>query len=271
LIPPSLIMILYCVVAKTFIFDLFTAAVIPALLTILGNLAAVMITVRLDPQSAPVSPRLPWNRRLAALRRAIPALALMAAIFGGLYSGVFTINEAASVAAVLSFGFAVMRRRMTWEGLVNSLCQAAGASIMLYMILIGTLAHLPESMISLIGGLHLPPVGVIILLLLAYIVLGSVFDEVSAILITLPFVLPVVVALGYDPIWWGVVNVIQVELAMIHPPLGIIVFLLHGIAPDIPMRTIYRGVLPFIIADFAVLALLVAFPDLALWLPRVLG
>jgi C4-dicarboxylate transporter DctM subunit len=279
LIPPSLIMILYSVVAKTFIFDLFAAAVIPALLTILGNLAAIKVTTWLDPAAAPTSPRVGWAERTVALRRAIPALLLMLAIFGGLYSGVFTINEAASVAAVLSLVFALMRRRMSWQGLVNSLCQAAGASIMLYMILIGasvftyfiTLAHLPEAMVALIGGLDLPPRGVIVLLLAAYIVLGSVFDEVSAILITLPFILPVVVALGYDPLWWGVMNVIEVELAMIHPPLGIIVFLLHGLAPDIPMRTIYRGVIPFIVADFAVLALLVAFPELALWLPRMLG
>jgi tripartite ATP-independent transporter DctM subunit len=279
LIPPSLIMILYSVVAKTFIFELFAAAVVPALLTILGNLLAIGITTWLDPAAAPTSPRVAWSVRLDAARRAVPALLLMLAIFGGLYSGVFTINEAASVAAVLSLGFALMRRRMTWRGLESSLRQAAGASIMLYMILIGasvftyfiTLAHLPEALVVLIGGLNLPPLGVIVLLMLAYIVLGSVFDEVSAILITLPFVLPVVVALGYDPVWWGVMNVIQVELAMIHPPLGIIVFLLHGLAPDIPMRTIYRGVIPFIIADFGVLALLMLFPELALWLPRMLG
>jgi tripartite ATP-independent transporter DctM subunit len=221
----------------------------------------------------------PWPERLAACRRAAPAGLLMVAIFGGLYSGVFTVNEAASVAAVLSLALAVLRRRMSWRGFVKSLEQAAGASVMLYFILMGasvftyfvTLAHVPETLVNFVGGLDLPPLAIIFLLLLAYLILGSVFEEISAILITLPFVLPIVVHLGYDPVWWGVMNVIQVELALIHPPLGVIVFLLHGIAPDIPMKTIYRGVVPFIVADLIVLVLLMLFPDIALWLPRLLG
>ncbi|MBW4091491.1 MAG: TRAP transporter large permease subunit [Proteobacteria bacterium] len=111
----------------------------------------------------------------------------------------------------------------------------------------------------------------IVLLLLSYIVLGTVFEELSAILITLPFVLPIVLHAGYSPIWWGIMCVIEAELALIHPPFGVIVFLLHGLAPDIPMRTIYRGVIPFVIADLAVLALLTAFPGIVLWLPKVMG
>jgi C4-dicarboxylate transporter, DctM subunit len=279
LIPPSLVMILYCVVAKTYIFDLFAAAILPALLTVTLNMTAIAVKVRLDPSVAPVSPRVPWGERLVACRRAIPALLLMVAIFGGLYSGIFTVNEAASVAAVLSLGLAVGRRRLSWRAFVQSLQQAAGASVMLYFILIGaavftyfiTLAHVPETLVAAVGALHLPPLAVIFLLLIAYLILGSVFEEISAILITLPFVLPIVTGLGYDPVWWGVMNVIQVELALIHPPLGVIVFLLHGIAPDIPMRTIYAGVLPFIVADLVVLILLMLFPDIALWLPHLIG
>lgn len=279
LIPPSLVMILYCVVAKTYIFDLFAAAILPALLTIALNAAAIAVTVRLQPGVAPISPRVPWPERRAACYRAIPAALLMAAIFGGLYSGIFTVNEAASVAAVLSLGLAVLRRRMSWQGFIRSLQQAAGAAVMLYFILMGasvftyfiTLAHVPETLVNSVAALRLPPLGIIFLLLLAYIALGAVFEEISAILITLPFVLPIVTHLGYDPVWWGVMIVIQVELALIHPPLGVIVFLLHGIAPDIPMKTIYRGVVPFIIADLVVLFLLMLFPDIALWLPRLMG
>jgi C4-dicarboxylate transporter DctM subunit len=111
---------------------------------------------------------------------------------------------------------------------------------------------------------------VIFLLLLVYLLLGTFFEEMSSILITLPLVLPIVTSLGYDPLWWGIVCLIQVELALIHPPMGIIVFLLHALAPDIPMRTIYRGVVPFLIADFAVLILLTLFPAIALWLPHLL-
>lgn len=279
LIPPSLLMILYCVVAKTFIFDLFLAALVPAIITIVLNLIAIAIVVRLDPLAAPVSERAPWKERVRAARGASPALALIVVVFGGLYSGVFTVNEAASVAAVLSLTFAVLRRRLSIDAFFQSLQATAGAAVMLYMILIGasvftyfmTLAHLPEALVAAIDNLHLPPVGVIVLLLGSYIVLGTVFEELSAILITLPFVLPVVIHAGYDPIWWGVMNVIQAELALIHPPFGIIIFLLHGLAPGIPMRTMYKGVAPFVIADFIVLILLTAYPALCLWLPHLVN
>jgi C4-dicarboxylate transporter, DctM subunit len=279
LIPPSLVMILYCIVTKTFIFDLFLAAVVPALLTVALNLAAILITTRVSPAVAPVSPRIPWRERGLIMWRAWPALLLMATIFGGLYSGMFTVNEAASVAAVLSLVFALLRRRLTWGSFVDALLQAARTTCMIYIIIIGasvftysiTLARLPETLVAWVEALNLAPLAVIVVLLLGYIVLGTIFDEISAILITLPFVVPVVVAHGYDPVWWGVMNVIQIELAMIHPPLGIVVFLLHGVAPDIPMRKIYLGVLPFLIADFFVLVVLTLFPELTLWLPRLMG
>jgi C4-dicarboxylate transporter DctM subunit len=279
LIPPSLLMILYCIVAKVFIFDLFLAAAIPALITIALNLAAIAITVRLDPAAAPPSPRASWAEKRRALRVAAPTIVLMLTIFGGLYSGMFTVDEAAAVAVVLSLTFALLRRRLTWASFTQALFDTAGLAVMLYMILIGasvftyfvTLAHMPQALLTAIDALHLPPVGVIALLLVAYIVLGTVFEELSAIMITLPFVLPVVIHAGYDPVWWGVMNVIQAELALIHPPFGVIVFLLHGMAPEIPMGRIYRGVVPFLIADLLVLILLTAFPDLALWLPRLLN
>jgi C4-dicarboxylate transporter DctM subunit len=264
LIPPSLIMILYCVQAKTFIFDLFLAAAIPALITVTFNMLAINLVVGLDPSVAPVSKRASAEERWAAMRRALPAFVLLATVFGGLYSGVFTVNEAASVAVVMALVFALARRRLSWASFLRALYATAGSAIMLYMILIGasvftyfvTLAHIPEALLDFIDGLKLSPLGVIVVLLAAYIVLGTIFEELSAIMITLPFVLPIVVHAGYDPVWWGVMNVIQAELALIHPPFGIIVFFLRGLAPDIAMSTIYRGVVPFLIADFLVLVLL---------------
>jgi tripartite ATP-independent transporter DctM subunit len=276
LIPPSIVMILYCIVAKTFIFDLFLAAVIPAVLAIGLNLIAIAIVVRVSPASAPVMARVPWRQRSEALRKAAPVLVLMIGVFGGLYSGIFTVNEAASVAAVLSFLFALVRRRLTWPNLIQGLRESASATAMLYVILIGafifsyfiTLAKIPEALVLSIENLPLPPLAIIFLLLIGYLVLGAVFDEISAMLITLPFVLPVIVKLGYDPVWWGVINVVVIELGMIIPPIGVIVFILHGLAPQIPMRTIYRGVAPFILADLLLLALLAVFPSLALSLPQ---
>jgi C4-dicarboxylate transporter DctM subunit len=278
LIPPSIVMILYCIVAKTFIFDLFIATIIPALLTIVLNLVAIAIVVRLNPNAAPLAPAASKAERRAALRGATPALLLMLAIFAGLYSGIFTVNEAASVAAVLSFVFAAARRRLTWTSVWRGLRESASATAMIYVIIIGalvftyfiTLARVPEALVGVINSLDMPPVVFIFALLVVYLVLGAVFDEISAMLITLPFVLPLVVKLGYDPVWWGIVNMVVIELGMIVPPIGLIVFVLHGMSPDIPLRTIYRGVLPFIVADLVVLALLVMFPALALWLPAVL-
>lgn len=278
LIPPSIVMILYCIVAKTFIFDLFLAAVIPALIAIALNLVAIALVVRLNPAAAPVMARVPWRERWAAVRAAAPVLLLMIGVFGGLYSGIFTVNEAASVAAVLSFLFAWLRGRLTWANLFLGLRESASATAMLYVILIGafvftyfiTIARIPEALVLSIEHLPVPPLAIIFLLLAGYLVLGAVFDEISAMLITLPFVLPVIVKLGYDPVWWGVINVVVIELGMIIPPIGVIVFILHGLAPQIPMRTIYRGVAPFIVADLLLLALLASFPSLALWLPLAL-
>ncbi len=279
LIPPSIVMILYCIVAKTFIFDLFLAAIVPALLAIVLNLFAIAIVVRLRPAAAPVTPRVEWSERWVALRKAAPVLILMVGVFGGLYSGIFTVNEAASVAAVLSFLFALVRGRLTWPNLVLGLRESASATAMLYVILIGafiftyfiTIAKIPEALVLAIEDLPLPPLAIIFVLLVAYLILGAIFDEISAMLITLPFVLPVILKLGYDPVWWGIINVVVIELGMIIPPIGVIVFILHGLAPNIAMRTIYRGVAPFILADLLLLALLTSFPSLALWLPKALA
>jgi C4-dicarboxylate transporter DctM subunit len=278
LIPPSIVMILYCIVSRTFIFDLFVAALVPALLAITLNLIAIWLVVRLNPEVAPRGETVNLKARLEAVKAAAPVVLLMIAVFGGLYSGVFTVNEAASVAAVLSLAFAFARGRLDRESLWRGLRESAAATAMIYVIIIGasvftyymTLARVPEALISLIGGLEVPPIAIIVALLMAYLVLGAVFDEIAAMLITLPFVLPIIEKLGYDAVWWGIINVVVVELGMIIPPIGIIVFILHGLAPKIPLATIYRGVVPFILADLVLLALLTLFPEIALSLPKAL-
>jgi C4-dicarboxylate transporter, DctM subunit len=278
LIPPSIVMILYCIVSRTFVFDLFIAALVPAVLAIALNLAAIWVVVRLNPELAPLGDKVAFAEKVAAVRRAAPVVVLMVTIFAGLYSGVFTVNEAASVAAVLSLAFAVARGRMSRDSLWQGMRETAAATAMIYMIIIGasiftyymTLAKVPEALINVIGGLQVSPLSIIFFLLIAYLILGAVFDEIAAMLITLPFVLPIIEKLGYDPIWWGIINVVVIELGMIIPPIGIIVFILHGLAPQISLRTIYRGVLPFIIADLVLLGLLAVFPEIVLSLPRAL-
>jgi C4-dicarboxylate transporter DctM subunit len=279
LIPPSLIMILYCVVANTFILDLFVAAIVPAILVVIFNFSAIALYAHFNPSAAPVSPRASWAERRTALHGAMPAAALIICVFGGLYSGIFTVNEAASVAAVLALLFALVRRRLNWATISEGLLEAARVTAMIYIVVFGaavfgyfmTVARVPEALVALVQGFNLPPTLTIFTLLVAYIILGAVFDEISAMLITLPFVLPIIVALGYDPIWWGVINVIIIELGLIVPPIGLIVFVLHGMAPQISLKSIYRGVTPFIVADVALLTLLTLMPGIAMWLPKLIA
>ncbi len=288
LIPPSIVMILYCIVSKAFILDLFRAAILPAVLAVVVNLLAITVMVRLNPSAAPVGARLDWPERWAALKGAGPVLILMIAVFGGLYSGVFTVTEAASVAAVLSLLFALVRRRLNWTSLWQGLRESAATTGMIYVMIIGALiftyflnlGRVPEAFVGWIAHLDMPPLAIVAALLFAYLVLGAVFDEISAMLITLPLVLPVIQKLGVTmmpgvppemvAVWWGIINVVIIELGMIIPPIGIIVFILHGLAPNIPIRTIYRGVTPFIIADLVLLGLLTLFPEISLWLPKLL-
>jgi C4-dicarboxylate transporter DctM subunit len=285
LIPPSIVMILYCIVSKAFILDLFRAAIVPAVLAVVVNLFAIALMVRLNPAAAPVGERISWKERWAALRVATPVIVLMIAVFGGLYSGIFTVTEAASVAAVLSLLFALARRRLNWTTLWQGLRESAAATGMIYVMIMGALiftyflnlGRVPEAFVAWIEHLDLPPLAIIAALLVAYLILGAVFDEISAMLITLPLILPVVQKLAmtmmpsYTPemvaVWWGIINVVIIELGMIIPPIGLIVFILHGLAPQIAIRTIYRGVTPFILADLVLLAVLTLFPAITLWLP----
>lgn len=278
LIPPSLSMIIYCVVARTYIFDVFIAAVIPALITIAANVLAISVMVRLRPEIAPVSPPISRAEKLDAWWRAAPAALLIATIFVGLYSGIFTVNEAASVAAVVSFIFALLRRTVTIENFVVGMRDTAATVGMIYFILIGSsvftyfinLPMIPEQLIKFVGGVSLPPLGIIALMLCVYLILGSVFDELAAMIVTLPFALPIILHFGYDPVWWGIINVIIVELGLVIPPIGLVILIINAMRPDIPLPALYRSIVPFVAADMAVLALLTLFPILALWLPAFL-
>lgn len=278
LIPPSLSMILYCVVARTYIFDVFIAAIIPAILTIAANLIAIALIVRWNPAVAPLSERVTTREKLVAVWRAMPALLLIVVIFLGLYSGIFTVNEAASVAAVVSFVFALLRRLITWDNLVSGLRDTALAAGMIYFVLIGaavftyfiSLAKIPEQLIQFLTSVDLPPVGVVVLMLIAYLALGAVFDELAAMIVTLPFALPIIVHFGYDPVWWAIINVIIVELGLVIPPIGLVILIIYAMRPDISLQQLYKAIVPFIVADLVVLASLTAFPSIALWLPELL-
>ncbi len=279
IVPPSVIMVLYAILTEQFITALFVAAVIPALLATIGYLVAVRVSVALNPEAGPAGPRAPWSSRWGALKESWGVILLAALVSGGIYSGIFTINEAASVGAALAIIFAWVRGKLNRTSFFNNLKETAASTALIYLIIIGanifgyciSLSHIPDIIITAIEALPIPDLMIIYLMLAMYIVLGAIFDEVAAMVITLPFVFPVITAMGYDPIWWGIINVVVIEIGMIMPPIGINVFVMQGMAPGVTLRTIYKGVTPFVIADIVRLIILVALPALTLWLPKAIG
>lgn len=279
LIPPSVVMILYGILTEQSVIALFSAAIIPGLMSVAVYVIAIAVVVRLDANAGPRGERLPWQERLPVLKRSWAVLLLATVVSGGIYSGVFTVTEAASVGASLAFFIALFRRRLNWRAFLDCLSETAANTGLIFVIIIGasifsyfiTLSQLPGNIVSGIVALDLHPLLVIVLLQLMFLVLGSIFDTVAAMVITLPFTYPLVTAMGFDPIWWGVINVIVMEIGMITPPIGINVFVLHGMAKDLPLGVIFKGITPFFLADLVRLAILTLFPPLTLYLPVAMG
>ena len=279
IIPPSLVLILYGVLTETSIIALFLAAVVPGILAVVFNLGAVAVLTRARPEIAPRGIRERGGARRKALRESGPALTLITAMMLGIYGGIFTVPEAAAVGSSVTLLLVLINRRLSLRGFLSSLSETAANTGMIFIIIIGAsifsyfaaLSGLPTAIVDGINSLGLPAPLVLIGLLLFYLMLGSVLDTIAAMVITLPVAFPLVISMGYDPVWWGVINVVVIEMGMITPPFGINVFVLHGMARDLPLGEVYRGVLPFLAADLLRLALLVSLPALSLWLPETLG
>jgi C4-dicarboxylate transporter, DctM subunit len=278
LVPPSVIMVIYAVLAEQLIVTLYIAAIVPAILALALHWVAIAAVTRMDPRSAPAAPRLPWPERLREARHGGPVLAMIGVVLGGITFGVFTATEGAAVGASIAFMLAVARRRLDRRALALALAETAATTAMIYLIIIGatlfgyfiTVSHAPQRIVDAIAGSGLPVPVLMAMLMLMYVVLGAIFDELAAMVVTMPFVLPLVLSWGFDPIWWGVINVVIIELGMLTPPLGMNVFVIHGIAPTVPLTKIYAGVMPYIASNLVRLTLLLLFPALALWLPEFL-
>ena len=219
----------------------------------------------------PRTERLPVRERVKALGKAWGAITLAVVVLGGIYSGVFTVNEAAAVGVVFAFFFALLRGRLNRRTFLHVLSEASVATVMIYVMVFGAMIFSYFVSVTgitgdIIGGiehLNLPPTAVVFLL-------GAIFDEVAAIVVTPPFVLPVILAMGYDAVWWGILNVSLVGIGMLTPPIGINVMLLNSMRADISLSEIYSGVTPYILADCARIVILVLFPAVTLWLPSVM-
>lgn len=278
LVPPSIVMVIYAVITEQFILDMFVAAIVPAILAVVFSFALIWLWVFLRPEVAPAGPREGWGTRGRAALRAWRVLLLFGSVAGGIYGGVFTITEAAALGAVMAFLFAILGGQMTLSTFWEALADTAKNTAMVYVAALGALVfgyfigitQAPVFLVRSVEALALEPVLVIVLLLVMYLILGCIFDTVAAMLITLPFVAPLVAGMGYDLIWWGIVMIVVIEIGLITPPIGLNVFVLHGVARDLKLSTIFRGVLPFVASDLLRLALLVAVPALTLWLPGVM-
>ena len=279
LIPPSVIMVIYAFLAEQFVITLFIAALIPGLIAVLFHFIAIGIVVRINPESGPAGDRMSWRERFVVLRESWGVLLLLLLVIGGIYGGVFTVAEAASLGAGLAFIFTVGRGKLTVDSFWLVLKETASNTAMIYLIIAGasiftffiSTSKMPDALVKSIIDMQLSPLVVIGILMIAFLILGSIFDTIAAMVITMPFVYPLVIGIGYDPIWWGIVLVMVIEIGMITPPIGMNVFVLYGVARTIPLKTIFAGIVPFLIADLARLTLIVLFPVITLWLPLALG
>lgn len=283
LIPPSLVLVIYAILAEQNIAKLFAAAFVPGILAALGYMLVIAIYVRVAPGAAGNAPRVPWPERWRALRAVWPVLAIFVAVIGGIYTGVFTPTEAAAVGAVgtgilalVSGGFG----RARWMRAAES---TASATAMVFLIVLGAAAYnnflalsmLPQELAAWVGSLGLSPYAVLAAILIFYLVFGCVLDSLSMILLTIPIFFPLIAGLdfGLSPeetaIWFGILVLIVVEVGLITPPVGMNLFVIKSMAPDITIREAWRGVLPFVASDIVRVAVLAAAPAIALFILRL--
>ncbi|MBX6368626.1 MAG: TRAP transporter large permease [Rhodospirillales bacterium] len=283
LIPPSVILVVYGILTEQNIAKLFMAAFIPGLLAALGYMIAISIYCRVNPKAGPAEERVGWRERVLALRDVWPVIVIFTVVVLGTNVGWFTPTEGAAVGAFSTFLLCVLRRRMSWPALRASLLAVAEVTAMIFLILLGAevfnavlaLSQMPMKLASAIGESGLPPYGILIAILVVYIGLGCVMDELAMLLLTLPIFFPIVMGLdfGMPPdekaIWFGILVLVIVGIGLVAPPVGMNVFVINALAKDVPIVETYRGVLPFILADIVRAGVLVAFPVLSLWLVRL--
>ena len=279
LIPPSLIFIFYGVMTETSIGALFIAGIIPGVITALMFSSIILIRCLLNPALGPKGPPASWRERMTAVGRLGPVTGLFFLIIGGIYAGIFTPTEAAGVGCAGVLVTALLQRKLSLKAMRDALKGTTLISAMIFAIIVGgymmarflAVTGLTNALVDIIIAAEFGRVGFLILLILLYFVLGAMLDVFGMLVLTIPFILPVVNELGIDPVWFGVFVVIMAELALITPPIGANVFVMRRVAPDVPMEEIFRGVFPFVIGELVVLTLLIMFPDLALWLVYRMG
>jgi tripartite ATP-independent transporter DctM subunit len=278
LIPPSTILVIYGLVTETSIGKLFAAGMVPGLLAVFMMCLTISFITWRDPSAGPAAERSSWAERFDAMKDVWAVAVLFVIVMGGIYGGVFTTTEGAGIGAFGAFIIALMRRSLNVSVTLDILVESARTTGMLFMILVGALVFanfvnfttLPSDLKSLVSTHNISPVAVMIAICAIYIVLGAAMEELSMVLLTLPVFFPLVVSLGFDPVWFGIVIVLVVMIGLISPPVGMNMFVVRNMLPELSTATIFKGVMPFVCTLVVVLALLVAFPQIALFLPQTL-
>jgi tripartite ATP-independent transporter DctM subunit len=275
LIPPSIGFVIYGILTEESIGRLFMAGIIPGILLAFLFILAIYIQCKINPKMGPRGEKTTWIAKIKSLSGTWGILLLIFIVMGGLYMGVVTPTEAAGVGAFGSFVIALFKRKLNFKSLVQSLMDTGKTTAMIFLIIIGAnifssflgLAKIPMGLADFVAGLEMPRIVILAGIILIYIIMGCVMDCYAIMILTVPIIFPVVEALHFDPIWFGVLMVIVLEVGLITPPVGLNVFVLKAAAPKVPMTTIFRGIWPFLIAALLSIVILIAFPQIALFLP----
>jgi C4-dicarboxylate transporter, DctM subunit len=279
MLPPSTVLAVYAILTQQDIGKLFMAGVIPGLLAILMYVITIAIIVKVRPDWLPAGELKPWNERLQDLKAVWAPMVLFLFVIGGLYGGFFTPTEAGGVGASGAFILGVLRGKLNRTNTKEALLQATRTAAAVFTVLIGallfgyflTITESPQKLTAFLTSLGVGRYGVLAMIMVMYLVLGCLMDAMAMIILTVPIIFPVVIALGFDPIWFGIIIVMTVELGLIHPPVGMNVFVIKSVVKDVSFTTIFKGVLPFVVTDIIRLIILIAFPVIALWLPSKMG
>ena len=278
LIPPSTLLIIYGVVAEQSIGRLFAAGIIPAIILLVLTIITIVIMVTAKPSLAPPPHKTPWSERFKSTIGMIPIIIIFTVVLGGMFSGLFTVNEASALGALTAAIITIVKGRFSWKSFVEIMAKSVETTAMTFLIIIGAavfctflnITGFPEQLANIIAGMDGSKFVIILVMTIIYLILGAVMDELPMMMMTVPIFMPIAVELGFSPIWFGVYVVLCMEMGAIAPPVGLACFILAGIAKDVPLGTIYRGALPYIITILVMIAIITVFPTLATFLPDLI-
>lgn len=278
MVPPSIILVFYAIIAEQSVGQVLVAGFVPGAMVTLALIVTLLVLIKVNPASAPAGQRHTWSAKLRSLTSAGPVIALFALVTGTVYFGIATPTEAAALGAVGGFVLMAARKQANWRAIKHAIVETVNASVMILMIILGahilgyfiTSTRVTPTVVGWVGALDVAPIVVIIFLALCYVALGFFLDQIAILALTVPVVLPLITELGYDPIWFGVLIVLLAEIGLVSPPLGLNVFVVARTVRR-PVTDVFWGALPFVAAVGAVAALLIAFPEIVLWVPNTMS